>query len=128
MGWTYVHPIFKMGLKLFLIDSELFKFIFGLLLVIFIRLEENISLKYLLFGGVDVCPPNAQTMTTSLMPRLVKMTSRFWIKSRQKNFNICKMLKNLSILIWGGASLKFQIPTTLRFIYYLLSSLDLVVK
>ena len=49
------------------------KFILGLLLVISIWLEENISLKYLLIGGVDVCPPHAQTVSTSLMPRLVNL-------------------------------------------------------
>ena len=29
-------------------------------------------IKYLLIGGVDVCPPHAQTVSTSLMSRLVK--------------------------------------------------------
>ena len=35
------------------------------------RSEPLFLLKYLLIGGVDVCPPHAQTVSTSLMPRLV---------------------------------------------------------
>ena len=49
------------------------KLIFELLLVILIWLEENIPLKYLLIDGVDVCQPHAQTVSTSLMPRLVNL-------------------------------------------------------
>ena len=36
-----------------------FKSLSGLLLVSFIWLREKITLKYLLIGGVDVCPPHA---------------------------------------------------------------------
>ena len=55
------------------------KSIFGLLLVSFIWLGEQISLKYLLISGVDVCPSHALTVSTSLMPKLVKNSSRILI-------------------------------------------------
>ena len=49
-----------------------FKSILGFKLVSFIWLGEKISLKYLLIGGVDVCPPHVQTVSTSLTSKLVK--------------------------------------------------------
>ena len=50
-----------------------FKSLLGLLLVSFIWVGEKISLKYLLIGGVDVCPPHVQTVSTSLMSKLVNV-------------------------------------------------------
>ena len=47
------------------------KSLLGLLLVSFTWLGEKISLKYLVRRG-DVCPPHVQTVSTSLMSKLVK--------------------------------------------------------
>ena len=48
------------------------KYLFGLLLVSFIWLAEKISLKYLLIDGGRLAL-HAQTVTMTLMPRLVKV-------------------------------------------------------
>ena len=48
------------------------KSLLGLLLVSFLWFGGKLSLKYLLHGGVDVCPPHVQTVSTSLVSKLVK--------------------------------------------------------
>ena len=47
--------------------------VLGLLWVTFIWLEQKISLQCILIGGVDVCPPHVQTVSTSFMSKLVKV-------------------------------------------------------
>ena len=65
----------------FFISADL-KSLSGSLLLSFIWLGEKNSLKYLLIGGMNVCPPHAWTVSTSLMPRLVN-----------KNFNKIQIIE-----------------------------------
>ena len=74
------------------------KSLLGLLLISLIWLGENISLKYLLIGEVDVCPPHVQTVSTSLMSKLVNIS-------------------------YSGISLEKDILATPRFLIWFLSIL-----
>ena len=78
--------------------STVLKSLLGLLLVSFIWVREKISLQYLLISGVDVCPPHVQTVSTSLMSKLVNIS-------------------------YSGISLEKDILATPRFLIWFLSIL-----
>ena len=62
------------------------KSLLGSLLVSIIWLGQKISLKYLLIGWVDVFPPHVQTVSTSLMSKLVKKVNDFfYLRSMPKS-------------------------------------------
>ena len=70
----------------------------------FIWLGEKVSLKYLLIGGLDVCPPHARMVSASLMPRLDKSSNS---ASRFQNFlspewHVCPFLTFSQILDYSS--------------------------
>ena len=84
---------------------------------------RKISLKYLLIGGVNVCPPHVQTVSTSLLSKLVNGCRRnffflsnciikmiiLFSKHIQKSWNCAINCEKFPLVSWPFNLINFRI-------------------